>query len=59
MLMFALELQRRSDKHGWGLISTAAHPGFSRTNLMHAPTARAKAWVAKMARCHRAARCLA
>ena len=36
MLMFALELQRRSDRHGWGLTSTAAHPGFATTNLMHA-----------------------
>ena len=36
MLMFALELQRRSDRHGWGLLSTAAHPGFSNTNLMGA-----------------------
>ena len=36
MLMFALELQRRSDRHGWGLLSAAAHPGFARTNLMHA-----------------------
>jgi NAD(P)-dependent dehydrogenase (short-subunit alcohol dehydrogenase family) len=26
-LMFALELQRRSDTHGWGLVSVAAHPG--------------------------------
>jgi NAD(P)-dependent dehydrogenase (short-subunit alcohol dehydrogenase family) len=26
-LMFALELQRRSDAHGWGLLSVAAHPG--------------------------------
>ena len=34
VLMFALELQRRSDAHGWGLTSTAAHPGFARTNLM-------------------------
>ena len=32
-LMFALELQRRSDAAGWNLISDAAHPGFSRTNL--------------------------
>lgn len=32
-LMFALELQRRSDAAGWNLISNAAHPGFSRTNL--------------------------
>src|SRR6266478_31885 len=33
MLMFALELQRRSDAAGWNLISNAAHPGFARTNL--------------------------
>jgi NAD(P)-dependent dehydrogenase (short-subunit alcohol dehydrogenase family) len=34
MLMFALELQRRSDAGGWELISNAAHPGFSRTELI-------------------------
>jgi NAD(P)-dependent dehydrogenase (short-subunit alcohol dehydrogenase family) len=34
MLMFALELQRRSDAAGWGLISNAAHPGFARTELI-------------------------
>ncbi|GAB3430424.1 SDR family oxidoreductase [Niabella aquatica] len=33
-LMFALELQRQSDKHGWGITSIAAHPGVSRTNLI-------------------------
>jgi hypothetical protein len=32
-LIFALELQRRSDAAGWNLISNAAHPGFARTNL--------------------------
>jgi NAD(P)-dependent dehydrogenase (short-subunit alcohol dehydrogenase family) len=32
-LMFALELQRRSDAEGWNLTSTAAHPGFARTGL--------------------------
>src|SRR6266849_2690519 len=32
-LMFALELQRRSDAAGWNLISNAAHPGFARTGL--------------------------
>jgi NAD(P)-dependent dehydrogenase (short-subunit alcohol dehydrogenase family) len=32
-LIFALELQRRSDVAGWNLTSDAAHPGFSRTNL--------------------------
>ena len=34
MLMFALELQRRSEAHGWGLTSVAAHPGFARTDLI-------------------------
>ncbi len=34
MLMFALELQRRSDAAGWGLMSNAAHPGFARTDLI-------------------------
>jgi len=33
MLMFALELQRRSDAAGWNLTSNAAHPGFARTGL--------------------------
>lgn len=33
-LMFALELQRQSIKHGWGITSIAAHPGVSRTNLL-------------------------
>lgn len=33
-LMFALELQRRSDAKGWGLTSLAAHPGVARTDLL-------------------------
>jgi len=33
-LMFALELQRQSEKHGWGITSMASHPGVSRTNLL-------------------------
>ncbi|AFT70741.1 Short-chain dehydrogenase/reductase SDR [Alloalcanivorax dieselolei B5] len=33
-LMFALELQRRSDAAGWGIQSVAAHPGISRTELL-------------------------
>jgi len=33
MLMFALELDRRSNAKGWGLTSVAAHPGFARTDL--------------------------
>jgi NAD(P)-dependent dehydrogenase (short-subunit alcohol dehydrogenase family) len=34
MLMFALELQRRSNAAGWGVMSNAAHPGFARTDLI-------------------------
>jgi NAD(P)-dependent dehydrogenase (short-subunit alcohol dehydrogenase family) len=33
MLLFASELQRRSDAGGWGVMSNAAHPGATRTNL--------------------------
>jgi NAD(P)-dependent dehydrogenase (short-subunit alcohol dehydrogenase family) len=33
-LMFALELQRRSDANGWGILSDAAHPGFALTDLI-------------------------
>ena len=32
MLMFALELQRRSDANGRGLLSNATHPGYARTD---------------------------
>lgn len=34
MLMFALELQRRSDAQNWRLLSNAAHPGYARTELI-------------------------
>lgn len=34
MLMFALELQRRSNAHGWRLLSNASHPGYARTELI-------------------------
>jgi NAD(P)-dependent dehydrogenase (short-subunit alcohol dehydrogenase family) len=34
MILFALELQRRSDANGWNLLSVAAHPGISRTELI-------------------------
>jgi NAD(P)-dependent dehydrogenase (short-subunit alcohol dehydrogenase family) len=33
MLIFALELQRRSDAAGWNLMSNASHPGWARTDL--------------------------
>jgi len=42
MLMFALELQRRSAVYNWGVLSNAAHPGYARTDLIRtapAPTA--------------------
>ena len=32
-LMFAIELDRRSRRAGWGIVSNAAHPGFTKTNL--------------------------
>lgn len=38
MLMFALELQRRSDASGWGITSLAAHPGLAGTNLFDTAT---------------------
>jgi hypothetical protein len=31
--MFALELDRRSRAAGWGIMSNAAHPGLTKTNL--------------------------
>ncbi|MFC5069797.1 oxidoreductase [Flaviflagellibacter deserti] len=34
-LMFAFELQRRSEANLWGVESIAAHPGVSRTDLLH------------------------
>lgn len=32
-ILFAFELQRRSDAFGWGLMSNAAHPGYAITDL--------------------------
>jgi len=34
MLMFAIELDRRSRANSWGLTSVAAHPGLARTDLI-------------------------
>lgn len=34
-LIFAFELQRRSEAGGWGVTSIGAHPGLTRTNLIH------------------------
>jgi NAD(P)-dependent dehydrogenase (short-subunit alcohol dehydrogenase family) len=33
VLMFARELDRRSNEAGWGIVSNAAHPGLTKTNL--------------------------
>ena len=33
-LLFAFELQRRSNARGWNLVSNAAHPGYARTNII-------------------------
>ncbi len=49
MLMFALELQRQSQRAGWGIVSNAAHPGVARTDLFtNGPAAngrRASIWL--------------
>ena len=52
MLMFALELDRRSNANGWGLTSVAAHPGIATTDLMaNGPGAGGgiMAWISGMA----------
>ena len=35
-LLFAMELDRRSQVYGWGILSNAAHPGATTTNLQTA-----------------------
>jgi len=34
-LLFAVELHRRSARRGWGIVSVAAHPGITDTDLRH------------------------
>ena len=34
MLLFARELERRSEENGWPLLAMPVHPGFSKSNLM-------------------------
>jgi NAD(P)-dependent dehydrogenase (short-subunit alcohol dehydrogenase family) len=34
VLIFALELQRRAEANGWNLRSSAAHPGWARTDII-------------------------
>jgi len=47
-LMFAFELQRRSEAAGWSVASMAAHPGISRTDLL--PNGAGSSSAAAMAR---------
>ena len=49
MLLFALELQRRSDAGNWGILSNAAHPGYARTELI-ANGPGADAWSSRIGR---------
>ena len=45
MLMFSIELQRRSTAAGWGVRSVAAHPGYARTDLIpNGPGTRSLQW---------------
>ena len=47
-LMFAFELERRSVANGWNVSSIAAHPGVSRTDLLHnAPGRRSAIGIAR------------
>lgn len=47
-LLFAFELQRRSEAARWGVTSIASHPGISRTELLHnAPGRRSPQSVAR------------
>lgn len=50
MLIFARELQRRSDHHGWGLTSLAAHPGWAATDLITNGPATDRSLMARAAR---------
>src|SRR4029077_7942864 len=50
VLMFALELDRRSRAAGWGIMSNAAHPGLTKTNLQIAGPSRGRDKPAPMER---------
>ncbi len=44
VLLFAMELQRRSNRYGWNLLSVAAHPGIARTELTKARSGQPVPW---------------
>ena len=47
-LLFAIELQRRSDAGSWGLLSLAAHPGIARTELTKARPGQPVPWMNRL-----------
>ncbi|MCV7074748.1 SDR family oxidoreductase [Mycobacterium szulgai] len=53
VLMFARELDRRSRKAGWGIVSNAAHPGLTKTNLQIAGPSRGREKPALMERLYK------
>jgi NAD(P)-dependent dehydrogenase (short-subunit alcohol dehydrogenase family) len=54
VLMFALELDRRSRAAGWGIVSNAAHPGLTKTNLQLTGPSHGREKPALMARLYQA-----
>jgi NAD(P)-dependent dehydrogenase (short-subunit alcohol dehydrogenase family) len=50
VLMFARELDRRSNEHGWRIVSNAAHPGLTKTNLQISGPSRGRAKPSTMER---------
>ena len=54
VLMFALELDRRSHAAGWGIVSNAAHPGLTKTNLQLSGPSHGREKPALMARLYQA-----
>jgi NAD(P)-dependent dehydrogenase (short-subunit alcohol dehydrogenase family) len=53
VLMFALELDRRSRAAGWGIMSNAAHPGLTMTNLQISGPSRGREKPALMERLYK------
>ncbi len=54
VLMFARELDRRSREAGWGIMSNAAHPGLTMTNLQISGPSHGRAKPALMERLYKA-----
>ena len=54
--MFALELDRRSRQAKWGIVSSAAHPGLTKTNLQLSGPSQGKDQPTRMERFYRLSR---